>query len=189
MSAIQPSLKRSREPADDGGGRGGESDAPSSSSLSDYGSDFDDRPTSSRFLRPADSEADRSSSSYNGPMSMTMQTEVGRENVGYGLLVKMGWKGAGTGLGREGEGACLLSFALDPSCFLGHAGSMPAPVRRSYRRADDLSLLPPPSARSVDLAARLLLPSCRTDQAVRRRSRSRSLRLDSESANLDRTHA
>jgi hypothetical protein len=105
MSAAQMSSKRPRDAPDDGA----ESDA--SSSSSGY-RDFEGEPTASRFLPPSmstrvgDGDDDGSlRAGYDGPVTRTMQTEVGQENVGYGLLVKMGWKGAGTGLGPEGEGA------------------------------------------------------------------------------------
>lgn len=39
-----------------------------------------------------------------------MDTELGMENVGYGLLKKMGWKGEGQGLGVEGDGQSSSFF-------------------------------------------------------------------------------
>lgn len=106
MSASQlSSTKQSGDTADETA----ESDASSGYD------DFEPHLPSSRFLPPSssshtfdDDEAEHSGKGYLAPQTMSMQTEVGQENIGYGLLRKMGWAGAGTGLGREGEGALLV---------------------------------------------------------------------------------
>ena len=70
-------------------------DDPSSDSEMDYSSS-DDRP----FEPP-------SSNSYVGHERVTVDTELSSANKGYGLLLKMGWRGSGQGLGLTGDGKSL----------------------------------------------------------------------------------
>ncbi|CED82333.1 Zinc finger, C2H2 [Phaffia rhodozyma] len=41
---------------------------------------------------------------YEPRKIVTLNTELGMDNLGYGLLIKMGWKGSGVGLGIDGKG-------------------------------------------------------------------------------------
>lgn len=41
---------------------------------------------------------------------VNLNTELGMDNLGYGLLLKMGWKGSGVGLGVDGKGMCVSRF-------------------------------------------------------------------------------
>jgi hypothetical protein len=48
------------------------------------------------------------SSSYVSHQRVTVDTELSSANKGYGLLLKMGWKGSGAGLGPEADGELAL---------------------------------------------------------------------------------
>lgn len=94
MPSFLPRPARSPSPDDD-----------ASSGYSDFDEPLSRPPTHDDLPRTSSS----SEGGYVGPGRMTMDTELGRENVGYGLLKKMGWKGEGQGLGVEGDGQSSLS--------------------------------------------------------------------------------
>jgi hypothetical protein len=85
----------------------------------DYSSS-DDRPFSPR-----------SASSYVPHQRVTVETELSSANKGYGLLVKMGWKGSGVGLGVGGSGESSLFSGSLPNV----RPALPARTRKAGRRA------------------------------------------------------
>lgn len=87
-----------------------------------------------QFLSSSEDEAEQAPEEQNGDrgswqrsnqvshQKITLDTELGSNNVGFAMLKKMGWGGSGVGLGIDGSGENVYSIPLPPLLFARISG-------------------------------------------------------------------